>query len=324
MSTRIAIVLCNLGGPDSPEAVEPFLRNLFSDPDIFQLPLAALTQRLFARGVAWRRREEAGRGYAALGGASPIGAHTQDQARALEQALADLKARVFVCMRYWHPFTAEVVASLKAGGFDRVILLPLFPQYSLTTTGSARHEFIRQCARLHYAPDVRFVGSWYQEEDYLRGIVASIEAMVTRFTRPESAHISLLLSAHGVPKRLVERGDPYQKEIEGTAQLVAKRLGWPRVTLCYQSRVGPLEWIRPYVDDVIREQGRAGVDQILVYPIAFVSDHIETLYELGMTYATLAREAGVREYHVVPALNDNPLLISALEHIARVALQEER
>ncbi|HUW97278.1 MAG TPA: ferrochelatase [Acidiferrobacter sp.] len=324
MTTRCAIVLCNLGGPDSLDAVEPFLRNLFSDPDIFQLPLAALTQRVFARLVASRRRVEASRGYAALGGASPIGAHTQDQARALEQALADLKARVFVCMRYWHPLTAEVVAALKAGGFERVVFLPLFPQYSLTTTGSARNEFIRQCARLHYHPDVQFVGSWYQEEDYLKGVVSSIEAAAARFSKPSPTDISLLLSAHGVPQMLVDRGDPYQREIEATAECVGKRLAWPHVTLCYQSRVGPREWLRPYVDDVVRDQARAGVKQILVYPIAFVSDHVETLYELGMTYATLAHNVGVEEYHVVPALNDNPLLIKALEHIVRVALQGGR
>ncbi len=324
MTTRTAIVLCNLGGPDCLAAVEPFLRNLFSDPDIFQLPLAPLTQRAFAYAVARRRRVEASHGYAALGGASPIGANTQDQARALEQALSDLKARVFVCMRYWHPFTAEVVAALKAGGFERVVLLPLFPQYSLTTSGSARNEFTRQCRRLHYSPDVRFIGSWYEEEDYLRGIVEDIQAMVGRFSDPDPSRISLLLSAHGVPKMLIERGDPYQREIEATAERVKSALGWPHVTLCYQSRVGPREWLRPYVDDVIRDQGRAGVSQILVYPIAFVSDHIETLYELGMTYAALAQKVGVREYHVVPGLNDNPWLIKALERLSRAALQEER
>ncbi|MHB1513516.1 MAG: ferrochelatase [Acidiferrobacter sp.] len=323
-SPRTAIVLCNLGGPDSLAAVEPFLRNLFSDPDIFKFPLAPVTQRLFAWLVARRRREEASRGYAALGGASPIGANTQDQAWALEQSLADLEARVFVCMRYWHPLTAEVVAALKAGGYRRVVLLPLYPQYSLTTTGSARNEFVRQCARLHYHPDVRFIESWYQDPDYLDGIVASIKTAAAQFSAPDPARISLLLSAHGVPQRLIAQGDPYRMGIEETARLVCERLGWPQVTLCYQSRVGPLEWLRPYVDDVIRDQGRAGVDQILVYPIAFVSDHIETLYELGMTYAGLAREVGVREYHVVPALNAHPALIRALARIVRHALKEER
>ena len=323
-SPRTAVVLCNLGGPDSLEAVEPFLRNLFSDPDIFQFPAAAFTQGLFARLVAWRRREEASRGYAALGGASPIGANTQDQAWALEQALADLGARVFVCMRYWHPLTGEVVAALKAGGFARIVLLPLYPQYSLTTSGSARSEFLRACARLHYRPDVRFIDSWYEEPDYLDGIATAIGREARRFSAPDPARISLLLSAHGVPQRLIKQGDPYQRGIEETARLVRERLAWPRVTLCYQSRVGSLEWLRPYVDDVIREQGREGVDQILVYPIAFVSDHIETLYELGMTYAQLAREVGVREYHVVPALNTDPALIRALSRVARTALREER
>ncbi|WP_298135269.1 ferrochelatase [Acidiferrobacter sp.] len=323
-SPRTAVVLCNLGGPDSLEAVEPFLRNLFSDPDIFKFPAAAVTQGLFARLVARRRREEASRGYAALGGASPLGGNTQDQAGALEQALADVGTRVFVCMRYWHPLTAEVVAMLKAGGFARVVLLPLYPQSSLTTTGSARNEFRRQCERLHYTPEVRFVGSWYQEPDYLDGIAASIRLAAQRFSVPDPARISLLLSAHGVPQRLIRGGDPYQREIEDTARLVRERLAWPHVTLCYQSRVGPLEWLRPYVDDVISEQARAGTDQMLVYPIAFVSDHIETLYELGMTYADLAREAGIREYHVVPALNADPALIRALSRLVRAALREER
>ncbi|WP_297447258.1 ferrochelatase [Acidiferrobacter sp.] len=321
---RTAVVLCNLGGPDSLEAVEPFLRNLFSDPDIFKFPAAAVTQNLFAWLVARRRREEASRGYAALGGASPIGGHTEDQAWALEQALADLKARVFVCMRYWHPLTREVVAALKAGGFGRIVLLPLYPQYSQTTSGSARNEFLRECARVCYHPDTRFIDSWYQEPDYLDGIAAAIRAAAERFSAADPARISLLLSAHGVPQRLIAQGDPYQRGIEETARLVRERLAWPHVTLCYQSRVGPLEWLRPYVDDVIREQARAGVDQILVYPIAFVSDHVETLYELGITYARLAREAGVREYHVVPALNTDPALIRALSHVVRAALREER
>lgn len=323
MTERSAVVLCNLGGPDSLDAVEPFLRNLFSDPDIFRLPLAPLTQRVFARLLARRRRNEAARGYQALGGASPLGANTQAQAGALERSLADTKTRVFVCMRYWHPFTSEVVALLKAGGFQTVVLMPLYPQYSLTTTGSAHNEFFRQCARLRYSPDVRFIRSWYQEEDYLEAIVGDIRTAAAAFARPEPENVRLLLSAHGVPQSLIAGGDPYQREIEDTAARVRERLGWPHVTLCYQSRVGPLEWLRPYVDDVIREQGRAGVEQLLVYPIAFVSDHIETLYELGVTYAALARAVGIADYRVVPALNTHPLLIRALDRRARAALSKD-
>lgn len=320
-----AVVLCNLGGPDTLDAVEPFLRNLFADPDIFRLPLARLTQRPFARWLAARRRAEATRGYAAIGGGSPIVHNTTAQARALARALADCgmpDIPVRICMRYWHPLASEVVATLQAEGFGRIVLLPLYPQYSTTTTGSAYHEFIRQCARLHYAPDVRFIGSWYQQPDYLRAIVRSIQAAAAGFRDPDPAAISLLLSAHGLPVKVVERGDPYQREIEATVQAVKERLGWPQVTLCYQSRVGPLEWLRPYTDDVIRAQAAAGIRQILVYPIAFVSDHVETLYELGITYAALAQAAGLHEYRVVPALNDDPLLIATLAQLVQDALTE--
>ncbi|MDA8361365.1 MAG: ferrochelatase [Gammaproteobacteria bacterium] len=319
--TRTAVVLCNLGGPDSLAAVEPFLFNLFSDPDIFRLPLGRLTQRPFARWLAARRREEASRGYEAIGGASPIGTYTAAQAQALARALADCDIPVFVCMRYWHPLTSAVVEKLQRERFERVIVLPLYPQYSLATTGSAHNEFRRQCARLHYSPDVVFLGSWYEEPHYVEAVARSIEDMLGSFAEPDARAVTLLLSAHGLPRKAIERGDPYQREIEATVEAVSARLRWPHVRLCYQSRVGPLEWLRPYTDDVIRAEARAGVRQMLVYPIAFVSDHVETLFELGITYAQLARQAGIREYRVVPALNDNPLLIRALESLVRNALE---
>ncbi len=320
--TRTAVVLCNLGGPDSLAAVGPFLYNLFSDPDIFRLPLARLTQRPFARFLSARRRAEASRGYEAIGGASPIGRHTAAQAAALAQALADLDTPVFVCMRYWHPLTSEVVEMLKRDGYGRVVVLPLYPQYATATTGSAHNEFRRQCARLHYSPDVLFIGSWYEQPDYVEAVARSIEDMLGAFSEPDARAVTLLMSAHGLPRKVVERGDPYQREIEATVEAVRARLQWPHVRLCYQSRVGPLEWLRPYTDDVIRAEGEAGVRQLLVYPIAFVSDHVETLYELGITYAELAREVGIREYRVVPALNDHPLLIKALAALVRQALKE--
>ncbi|MDA8390720.1 MAG: ferrochelatase [Gammaproteobacteria bacterium] len=320
--TRTAVVLCNLGGPDSLAAVEPFLYNLFSDPDIFRLPLGRLTQRPFARWLAARRRDEAARGYEAIGGASPIGAHTAAQAEALAQSLADLDIPVFVCMRYWHPLTSAVAERLQREQFERVILLPLYPQYSLATTGSAHNEFRRQCARLHYSPDVVFIGSWYQQTDYVEAVARSIEDMLDSFSEPDPQAVTLLLSAHGLPRKAIERGDPYQREIEATAEAVRQRLRWPHVRLCYQSRVGPLEWLRPYTDDVIRAEAEAGVRQMLVYPVAFVSDHVETLFELGITYAQLARQAGIREYQVAPALNVHPLLIKALESLVRNALED--
>lgn len=312
MTQPTAVVLCNLGGPDSLAAVRPFLFNLFSDPDIFRLPFGRLTQRPFAALIAWRRAREAAKGYAAIGGRSPILEYTRAQADALQQQLpADFD--VHVCMRYWHPLTAEVVAQLKAKNYARVILLPLYPQYSVTTSGSAYHEFQRQCERQHYQPGVTLVRQWYDQPDYQKAIVDSLRTEVKNFPQGNPARIELLFSAHGLPRKIVDAGDPYERQIQATYEGVRAQLGWPHTTLCYQSRVGPLEWLRPYTEDVIREKAAAGVKQMLVYPIAFVSDHVETLYELGITYAELARAGGIAHYRVVPALNNHPGFIAALK-----------
>lgn len=316
MKDRVAVVLFNLGGPDSLAAVQPFLFNLFSDPDIFRLPLRSLTQKLFAAIVSRRRAPEAAKGYAAIGGASPLLANTHKQAEALARALAgDGDFDVRVCMRYWHPRATEVVAQLKSQGVSRLVLLPLYPQYSMTTSGSSYNEFRRECARQDFRPTVSLVREWYDQPDYLGGIAETLRQEAARFPNPDPSNIEVLFSAHGLPRKIVDAGDPYERQIRATFEAVRARLGWPRVTLCYQSRVGPLEWLRPYTEDVIREKARSGAEQILVYPIAFVSDHVETLYELGQTYAQLAREQGVAHYRVAPALNDHSLLIRGLRKL---------
>lgn len=323
MHKRTAVVLFNLGGPDSPAAVEPFLFNLFSDPDIFKFPLAFITQKWFARWVARRRAPEARAGYQAIGGASPLLANTRKQAEALQAALAHHGGfDVFVCMRYWHPLTAEVVQRLKQAKHQRVILLPLYPQYSLTTTGSSYNEFIRECARQDYQPRAHLIRHWYDQPDYQQAVVETIQAELAKLPAPAPAEVELLFSAHGLPQKIVDAGDVYEQQIRATYEAVRAKLGWPHTTLCYQSRVGPLKWLQPYTENVIRQKAAAGVRQMLVYPIAFVSDHIETLYELGMTYAALARAQGIAHYRVVPALNDHPLLIRALAQLVLSADRE--
>ena len=318
MPNRTAVVLFNLGGPDSLEAVEPFLFNLFSDPDIFRLPLGFLTQKPFARLISRRRTPEARHNYAAIGGRSPLLANTEHQARALEAVLqAQGPYDVFVCMRYWHPLSDAVVAELKSKNYQEVLLLPLYPQYSRTTTGSSVNEFKRACVRAGYAPALRLVRDWPTQANYLAGIVECITAEAQKLPDPDPAGIELLFSAHGLPKKIVAQGDPYQRDVETTYAAVQSRLNWPHTTLCYQSRVGPLEWLRPYTEEVIRQKAAAGCRQMLVYPIAFVSDHSETLYELGIQYAELAKQAGIAHYRVVPALNAHPLLIRALAELVR-------
>ena len=335
MNERTAVVLFNLGGPDSIESVRPFLFNLFSDPDIFSFPLAFITQRVFAWIIARRRASEAARGYAAIGGKSPLFENTQEQAIALQLALqesADPRsgsdsatrnfggADVYVCMRYWHPLTESVVTELKRGAYTKLVLLPLYPQYSRTTTGSSLNAFRRECKRQRYQPEVRVIEHWHLHDDYLRAIVEDIVAESAKFPDPNPARIELLFSAHGLPQKIVDGGDPYEAHIRATYDALRGRLGWPQTTLCYQSRVGPLAWLRPYTEDIIREKGRGGARQMLVYPIAFVSDHVETLYELGIQYADLARASGISHYRVVPALNSNPLLIEALKNLVLNAL----
>ena len=320
MPDRTAVVLFNLGGPDSLAAVEGFLFNLFSDPDIFKLPLGFLTQKPFARAFARRRAPAASAGYRAIGGRSPLLANTERQARALTAALADYGVDVFICMRYWHPLTREVVAALKAGGYTRAILLPLYPQFSTTTTGSSFNEFQRECARQHYMPTCELIREWYDQPDYLAAVADDIRAAAAALPEPDPARVELLFSAHGLPQKVIDRGDPYAEQIQATYAQVCAALKFPHTTLCYQSRVGPLQWLRPYTEDVVKQKAAAGAQQILVYPIAFVSDHIETLYELGVEYAELAKRGGVAHYRVVPALNDNPGLIAALKTLVLARL----
>lgn len=340
MNNRTAVVLFNLGGPDSLKSVRPFLFNLFSDPDIFRFPLPFITQRLFAWIVARRRTAEASRGYAAIGGKSPLFENTQEQAIALQLALSDATnfntradsdpktipnvsgTDVYVCMRYWHPLTNTVVAELKRKAYCKLVLLPLYPHFSRTTTGSSLNAFLRECERQRYQAELRVVEHWHLQPDYLRAIVESVLAEASEFPDADPAHIELVFSAHGLPQKIVDDGDPYEAHIRATYAAVCERLAWPRTTLCYQSRVGPLSWLRPYTEDVIREKSHARARQILVYPIAFVSDHVETLYELGIQYAELAKSFGVLHYRVVPALNNNSLLIEALKKLVLGAMSE--
>lgn len=314
MGKPTAVVLFNLGGPDSLEAVQPFLFNLFSDPDIFKFPLAFITQKWFARAISRRRTPEASIGYRAIGGKSPQLEITQAQANALSQTLADEgDYEIFVCMRYWHPMADAVVQALQKKEINKVVLLPLYPQYSLTTSGSSYNDFMRACQRNNYQPAISFIKHWYDQPEYHQAIANAIVAEAQKLPDPNPENIELLFSAHGLPQKIIDKGDPYEKHIRATVDAVRKILGWPHTTLCYQSRVGPLKWLQPYTRDTIIEKAKQGSNQILVYPVAFVSDHIETLYELSMEYALVAKNANIDSYRVVPALNTDPGLINTLK-----------
>ncbi|HLB79406.1 MAG TPA: ferrochelatase [Dongiaceae bacterium] len=316
--TKTAIVLFNLGGPDGPDAVEPFLFNLFSDPAIIGLPQPL---RWVAARLAAKRRAGVARDiYARLGGSSPLLENTRRQAAALAAALGGDEHRVFPCMRYWHPMAAAVAAEVRDFAPDRIVLLPLYPQYSSTTTRSSVRAWRHAAGAAGLTMPTKLVCCYATEP----GLLAAL-AERTRRALAEAAAAAraprVLFSAHGLPKRVVARGDPYQRQVEHTAAALAAWLGLEadRWAVCYQSRVGPLEWIGPSTEDELRRAGRDGVAVALV-PIAFVSEHSETLVELDMDYRALARRAGVPAYVRAATVGTSPAFIDGLADLVRGAL----
>ena len=308
---KLAVVLFNLGGPDSLDAVEPFLRNLFSDPAILTLPRFLRTP--LARFIASRRAPFARDIYRKLGGRSPILEETKAQAEALDKVLATrgIEARSFIAMRCWKPFSDEAAQAIKSWGADSIVLLPLYPQFSTTTTGSSLADWERAARAVGLSAPTSTVCCYPDEEGF---IAAEAELIHDTLTRAKSGvDYRLLLSAHGLPKRIIAKGDPYQWQVGRTAATLVDRLGIKDLDwrICYQSRVGPLDWIGPATDSEVRRAGAEGKG-IVVAPIAFVSEHSETLVELDMDYAELARASGVPDYLRVPAVGVHPLFIAAL------------
>ncbi len=317
--TRLAVVLFNLGGPDRPEAVEPFLRNLFSDPAILSVPWPV--RPLLAWLIAKRRAPVARDIYAQLGGASPLLGLTRRQAAALEARLnADkVDARAFVCMRYWHPTGDEVARAVKAYNPERIVLLPLYPQFSTTTTESSFKDWHRAAKAAGLERPTHAICCYPTEDGFIDAVAELTRKALTEASSAGTPRV--LFSAHGLPKRIVARGDPYSSQVETTAAAVARKLGlspseW---VVCYQSRVGPLEWIGPATMDELDRAGAARVP-VAVVPIAFVSEHSETLVELDIDYRRHAERAGVPAYIRVPAVAEHPSFIAGLARLARSAL----
>jgi ferrochelatase len=317
--SRTAIVLFNLGGPDSLDAVRPFLFNLFNDPAIIRVP--ALLRSMLAAFIARRRAPVAREIYAKMGNRSPILPNTEAQARALEQVLSK-EAKAFIAMRYWHPMTAETVKAVKAYAPDQVILLPLYPQFSTATTASSYQLWGEEARRQGLSAPTRLVCCYPTEPGF---IAASAELVRQGLQRAAAeapgARPLVVLSAHGLPKRIVDDGDPYVSQVEAGAAAIVAQLGLKaddRV-VSYQSRVGPLEWVKPATDAVILQ---AAKDQraLVVYPIAFVSEHSETLVELDIEYRHLAEQNGAAAYVRVPAVGTHPAFIGGLANLVTAAL----
>ena len=319
MSEQVGVVLLNLGGPDSLAAVQPFLYNLFSDPDIIDFPGSFLFRKRLANLISSRRAPRIQEQYKQIGGKSPLKDHTLKQAAMLELALnKKVSARVYVAMRYWHPSTQEALDAIKRDGIKKVILLPLYPQYSVATTASSVKEWETQLdARGNRSEiDTTLVKSYYDFPPYIDALVDRLNEGLQRFPAERRSEVHLVFSAHGTPMKLVRTGDPYSDHIKKTVDLILRQGRFTQASsLCYQSKVGPMKWLTPSTPDTINELAQEGVKDMLIVPVAFTSDHLETLFELGIEYRKTAMLAGVAQYEVTTGLNDSPLFIGALAQL---------
>jgi ferrochelatase len=314
----VGIVLFQLGGPDTLEAIEPFLYNLFCDPDIIDFPFARIGRKPLAKLISTTRARKVQHHYATIGGGSPIRPNTERQARALETELRNLgiEAQCFVAMRYWHPFTREAIEQVRAAECNEVVLLPLYPQYSSTTTGSSLNEWRRL-----FCDDVpvRCADTFYRNTMYLDAVIEKVNDALARFPVRERAEI--VFSAHSLPMSVIEKGDPYQRQIEETVQLLMERGGWSNPSrLCYQSKVGASRWLQPSLHQTLRKLAAERVREVCVVPVAFVSDHVETLGEIDHEARGEAHGLGITQFEMSEGLNDSPTFIRALGQIVQETL----
>jgi ferrochelatase len=327
-NSKIGVVMFQLGGPDSLEAVEPFLFNLFSDPDILPIPVVGgLLRKPLARYIARKRAPRVAEHYREIGGRSPLGLLTVRQADALEATLRpEFDPLVTLAMRYWRPTTEDAVARIRAASLDYLVLLPLYPHFSYATTLSSLKEWNRvyrsspsSNSSASSSPPVRTVGDFHRHPLYIEALVDRINATFGHFDSPEGVHI--VFSAHGIPLSLVEKGDPYPRQIEATARAVIERGAWPNAhVLCYQSRVGPMKWLQPSTTDTLKRLGGEGAKRVLIVPLSFVTEHVETLHEINIEAREVAEHAGIQQFRMMPAVGDSPKFIACLADLVRKAL----
>ncbi|QYX32782.1 ferrochelatase [Sphaerospermopsis torques-reginae] len=322
---RVGVLLLNLGGPDKLEDVGPFLYNLFSDPEIIRLPFRWM-QKPLAWFIATRREKTSQENYKQIGGGSPLRRITEEQGEALKAQLDAMgkAANIYMGMRYWHPYTEEAIAQLAQDNIEKLVILPLYPQFSISTSGSSFRllEKLWQENPKLQPLEYTVIPSWYKQPGYLQAMAELIIEQLNQFPNPDQAHI--FFSAHGVPKSyVIEAGDPYQQEIEECTQLIMQTLNRPNAhTLAYQSRVGPVEWLQPYTEDALKELGEKGVKDLVVVPISFVSEHIETLQEIDIEYREIAEEAGIENFRRAAAPNTHPVFIKALADLVIESLEK--
>jgi len=319
---KVGVLLFNLGGPETLRDVKPFLYRLFSDPEIIHVKWSPL-RKTIAWLIATIRRKTSEGYYSQIGGGSPLRRLTEEQADALTKELRKRgrDAETFVGMCTWHPFLREAVDKIERATVDRVVVLPLFPQYSVTTTGSG-FSALKQLIEKRPAfktQNVQWIESWPEHPTYIASFVESIQRELAKFGNRDKVH--LLFSAHSIPESYVRNGDPYLDQTKKSVERIMDGLGRRNpYQLSFQSKIGPVKWLEPLTNDVIVQLGKQGVRDVLVVPISFVSEHVETLYELDILYKKVAEEAGITNFRRVPTLNSDPVFIRALADIVESTL----
>jgi len=314
---RTSVLLLNMGGPDSLDAVRPFLRNLFSDPAIISLP--GILRQPLASIISARRARKVRPRYDLIGGKSPIGSITHDQAVAIKAALGPDFVAVLPAFSYWHPFISDAVKEAALSGADNLVALSLYPQYCRATTGSCLEDLSMNLPGTPFEDSVRTLDSWATHPPYLQALAGTVAEALSRVPEGLRDDAVLLFSAHGVPESLIEGGDPYLEQTMGTVAGVMERLDDREHHIAFQSRLGPVKWVQPSLPDKLKELSRGGAPPLVIVPVSFVSDHIETLYELDIQHREIAMALGFTIYERAPSLNTRPDFIAALVDLVRSA-----
>jgi ferrochelatase len=314
MSDKTAVLLLQMGGPDSLDAVEPFLYNLFSDRDIIKIGPAFL-QPFIARMIVKRRAPKSAANYRDIGGRSPLRELTEQQASELEKILG-ANYRCFIAMRYWNPFTSEALAAIHKEGINRIIALSLYPHYSRATSGSSFNELEKCLTRSKQKPVLSYIRQFYDHSLYIQALAEKIEKGLSGF--PDRSRVQLFFSAHSLPQSFITDGDPYLDHIQATVRLVMERFEGVAHHLAFQSRAGPVKWLEPSTGDKLKQLASLGHKEILMVPLSFVSDHIETLHEIDIEYREEAHRLGITDFQRMESLNSSALFIKCLADLVRM------
>jgi ferrochelatase len=320
---KTAVIISNMGGPHELDAVECYLYNIFMDPDIIDIPLPGFLKRHFVAWFAKKRAPESTEIYRKIGGKTPLTDITYKQAKLLETNLnknGNYDFKVFVAMRYWYPFVEEIWGQVINKGYTQLIIVTLYPYYSTTTTGSLVSLINRLNAKQTFAAEnITIIDRYGDHPLFIQAMVDQIKEELK-----DNRFKDLLLSAHSIPMKRIKKGDSYRNEIEQSVELIKNQLPQDiKVHLCYQSKVGPIEWLNPQTDETLIKLAEQGVKDLLVYPLGFVADNSETIYEIGMLYKDLAEEKGIINFKRIDALNTDPVFIDALADLVLTRYKEK-